>query len=151
MSRVSGWTGGKILIIEDDPGDQEIIRRALHSDGYQADLHIVGDGRAGLEYLRQHGHPTPPGRSSRPDLILLDLNLPGMSGKKVLAEVKGDPDLRCIPIVVVSTSARMQDIRGSYDLGCNSYLVKPLEAHRFIDDLREIYSYWFGVTTLSEP
>lgn len=145
--RISAFVNGKILVVEDDPGDQEITRRALHRDEYQAEIHSVVDGREALDYLKRRGLYADAEKSPRPDLILLDLNLPRGSGKEVLGAVKSDPDLRRIPTVIVSTSSRMLDIRESYELGCNSYLVKPLEAHRFIAALREIYTYWFGVVT----
>jgi CheY-like chemotaxis protein len=142
------WRQGQVLLVEDDPGDQEITRRALRRDGFAADLRIVADGKEALDYLHRRGRFGDPADAPRPDLILLDLNLPGMSGKQLLETVKQDPALRRTPLVVVSTSAREQDIVDCYDLGCNSYVIKPLDAHRFIAELREIYEYWFGVVAL---
>ena len=142
------WKGARILVVEDDLGDQEITRRALRRDGFFADLHMVTNAKQAMDYLL-HLAGNPGGSAgSLPDLILLDLNLPGMTGKQLLESVKENLELRGTPVVVVSTSAREQDIRDSYDLGCNSYVIKPLEAHRFIEQLREIYVYWFGLVAL---
>jgi two-component system response regulator len=149
-NRISGFVHGEILVVEDDAGDQEITRRALHRDNYQAKLHIVKDADEALDYLHHRGAYEDHATSPRPDLILLDLNLPRGSGQQVLGKVKGDSDLRRIPTVIVSTSARSRDIRESYDLGCNGYLIKPLEAHRYIAALRELYTYWFGVVSLPD-
>lgn len=149
-TRISGFVHGEVLVVEDDAGDQDITRRALHRDNYQASLHIVNDGREALDYLHHKGAYEDPSTSPRPDLILLDLNLPRGSGQQVLGQVKGDSELRRIPTVIVSTSARARDIRESYDLGCSGYLIKPLEAHRYISALRELYTYWFGVVSLPD-
>lgn len=142
------WKQSRILLIEDDPGDQEITQRALRRDGYHADLHVVADGKEAMDFVQRQGRFRDPASAPRPDLILLDLNLPGMAGKQVLEALKRSEELRRTPVVVVSTSAREQDIVDSYDLGCNSYVIKPLDAHRFIAELREIYEYWFGLVAL---
>ena len=112
------------------------------------ELRVVSDGKEAIEYLFQRGRYQAPGVSPRPDLILLDLNLPGISGMEVLQAAKGDADLRSIPIVVVTTSIREQDVADAYEIGCNSYVVKSLEARGFIEALRDIYSYWFGLCAL---
>ncbi len=135
----------RILLIEDDPGDQELTRRALQRDGILAELVVMADGKEALDHLL----PAPGAEAGRrPDLILLDLNLPGTPGKEVLARLKSTPDLREIPVVVVSTSARNADVAECYALGCNSYLIKPLEADRYREALQEIYAYWFGVVAV---
>jgi CheY-like chemotaxis protein len=144
------WRSPRILLIEDDAGDQEITRRALSRDGFQADLRVVQDGKEALDYLFHRGRYRDAATSPRPDLILLDLNLPGTSGKEVIEAAKGDDQLRSTPVAVVTTSARVQDIRESYELGCNSYLIKPLEAHRYIGALRDLYTYWFALVALPE-
>ena len=142
------WKKARILLVEDDPGDQEITRRALRRDGFLADLKIVGDGYEAMDYLLRKGAYADASLSPRPDLILLDLNLPGMPGRQVLEAAKRHEDLRRTPVVVVSTSAREQDVIESYRLGCNSYVIKPLEADRFIAALRDVYTYWFGLVAL---
>ena len=145
------WRVPRILLVEDDLGDQEIARRALLRDGFQADLRVVGDGAAALDYLFTRGRFAAPGATARPDLVLLDLNLPGTSGKEVLGKARSERGLRRTPFVVVTTSARPQDIVDSYELGCNAYVIKPLEADRFIAALREIYNFWFSWVALPEP
>ncbi len=137
----------RILLIEDDAGDQELTRRALLRDGILADLEVMADGKEALERLLGQGRSGEAGARPRPDLILLDLNLPGTPGKEVLARIKQDPELRSIPVVVVSTSARDADVAHCYGLGCNSYLIKPLEADRYREALQEIYAYWFHVVS----
>jgi two-component system response regulator len=137
----------RILLIEDDAGDQELTRRALQRDGILADLEVLEDGKEALERLQGEGRAGAAGALARPDLILLDLNLPGTPGKEVLARIKQDPELRRIPVVVVSTSARDADVARCYELGCNSYLIKPLEADRYRAALQEIYAYWFQVVS----
>ncbi len=137
--------------MEDDPGDQELVRRALNRDGFQADLRAVDAGETALDYLRERGRFAEPGAAPRPDLILLDLSLPGLPGKEVLGAVKSDPELRCTPVVVMATSARSRDIVDSYALGCNAYVIKPLEGERFITALREIYDFWFSWVALPGP
>ena len=143
--KTTRWQHACILVIEDDPGDQEITRRALQRDGFLADLQIVSDGTQAMDYLLWRGSYA---NAPVPDLILLDLNLPGMNGKQLLQSMKEDRTLRSTPVVVVSTSAREQDIRDCYELGCNSYAIKPLEAHRFIEQLRAIFTYWIGLVAL---
>jgi len=145
---ITRWKKADILVIEDDPGDQELTRRALHREDYRAELHLVSDAEQAMDYLLKRGRYSDAPSAPLPDLILLDLNLPGASGKKILEAAKGHPELKHVPIVVVSSSAREQDIFQCYDLGCNSYVIKPIEAHRFIAALREIYSYWFGTIAL---
>lgn len=144
------WRIPEILLVEDDAGDQEITRRALNREGFRAHLHVAGDGAAALDYLFQRGRHADPASAPRPDLILLDLNLPGLSGKEVLGTTKRDDVLQRTPVVVVTTSARAQDIIDSYALGCNAYVIKPLEADRFIAALRDVYNFWFALAALPE-
>ena len=105
---------------------------------------------AALDYLFQRGSFADPARAPRPDLVLLDLNLPRLPGKQVLEAVRADPKLRCIPVVVLTTSARQRDIQESYTLGCNAYVVKPLEARQFFQMFRSLCSHWFDVVVLPE-
>ena len=114
------------------------------------DVRIACDGDQALDYLFRSGSYRDPGSSPRPDLILLDLNLPGTNGNEVLQRANADFRLRSIPIVVVSTSKRKLDVTNAYELGCNSYVIKPLEAHGFIAAIREVYSYWFRVCALPQ-
>ena len=137
-----------ILLAEDDPGDQELTRRALQDDLVRADLRMVEDGEEALEYLRREGAYSDPESSPRPDLILLDLNMPRMNGRELLKILKDDPDLCRLPVVVLTTSEQEADILRSYDLGCNSYIQKPVEMDQFVVAVQKLGQYWFDVVTL---
>ena len=132
----------EVLLVEDDPGDVVLIREAFeHNKVYNA-LHVVSDGVQALAFLRREGeHADAP----RPDLVLLDLNLPRKDGREVLAEVKSDPDLRTIPIVVLTTSEAEEDIVRSYDLHANAYVTKPVDFDRFIEVVRQIDDFFVSV------
>jgi CheY-like chemotaxis protein len=129
-----------VLLVEDDPGDVVLIQEAFEHNKVRNDLHIVGDGVEALEYLRAD--------NPRPDLILLDLNLPRKDGREVLAEVKGDPALRSIPVVVLTTSKAEEDILRSYDLHANAYVTKPVDFNRFIEVVRQIDEFFVTVVKL---
>jgi CheY-like chemotaxis protein len=137
-----------ILLAEDDPGDQELTRRALQDDVVRSDLRIVGDGEELLDYLFRRGEYEDPQKSPRPDLILLDLNMPKVNGREALGELKQDAELSRIPVVVLTTSEQEADILRSYDLGCSSYIQKPVDIDQFITAVRKLGSYWFEVVTL---
>jgi two-component system, chemotaxis family, response regulator Rcp1 len=137
-----------ILLAEDDPGDQELTRRALQEDVLRVDLRIVSDGEEALEYLNHKGSYSDLKKSPRPDLILLDLNMPKLSGREVLTALKRSPDLCRIPIVVLTTSRQEVDIVETYNLGCNSYVQKPVDLEQFISVIRKMGNYWFEVVTL---
>jgi CheY-like chemotaxis protein len=135
----------EVLLVEDDPGDVVLIREAFeHNKVYNA-LRVVSDGVEALEFLRGEGeHEGAP----RPDLILLDLNLPRKDGREVLAEIKDDADLRTIPIVVLTTSEAEDDIVRSYDLHANAYVTKPVDFDRFIEVVRQIDDFFVSVVKL---
>ena len=137
-----------ILLAEDDPGDQELTRRALRDDLVRTDLRVVEDGEEALEYLRREGAYADPTNSPRPELILLDLNMPRMNGRELLKILKANPDLCRIPVVVLTTSEQEADILRSYDLGCNSYIQKPVEMDQFVVAVQKLGQYWFDVVTL---
>ena len=137
-----------ILLVEDDPGDQELTRRALEDDVVHTDLRIVNDGKEALDYLRREGAFTDPNTSPRPDLILLDLNMPRIDGRQVLEQVREDPDISRIPVIALTTSDEEEDVLRSYDLGCKSFIKKPVEIDTFIDTIRELQHYWFELVTL---
>ncbi len=137
-----------ILLAEDDPGDQELTRRALEEDVVRVDLRIVSDGEEALDYLHQRGAYADSQAAPRPDLILLDLNMPKLSGREVLNELKRSTDLCRIPVVVLTTSQQEADIIATYDLGCNSYVQKPVDIEQFIDVVRKLGNYWFEIVTL---
>jgi CheY-like chemotaxis protein len=129
-----------VLLVEDDPGDVVLIQEAFEYNKVRNSLRVVGDGVAALEFLRS--------TETRPDLILLDLNLPRMDGREVLAEVKSDPALRSIPVVVLTTSKAEEDILRSYDLHANAYVTKPVDFNRFIEVVRQIDAFFVTVVKL---
>lgn len=134
-----------ILLIEDNPGDVRLTREALREGKVRNNLHVEPDGIEGLAYLRREGKHA---GATRPDMILLDLNLPKMDGKAVLAEIKKDDDLRRIPVVVLTTSKAEEDIVRSYDLHANCYITKPVDLAQFIDVVRSIEDFWLSIVKL---
>lgn len=139
-----------ILLVEDDPDDQELTQRAFRACRYRNTLQIVNDGEEALDYLYRRGPFADPACSPRPHLILLDLNMPKLDGRAVLARIKEDPTLRQIPIVILTTSSRAEDVSRSYDLGVNSYVAKPVRMELFIQAIRDLEHYWFNLVVLPE-
>jgi CheY-like chemotaxis protein len=135
----------EVLLVEDDPGDVVIAREAMAAGQLSTHLEVVTDGVEALDYLRGQGSYA---KAKRPDLILLDLNLPRMSGHEVLAEVKADPALRRIPVVVLSTSVAEQDISRSYDLHASVYVAKPVDFDAFTDVVKQIDDFFGTVAQL---
>ena len=137
----------EILLVEDNPGDVDLTREALQDGKVRNNLHVVVDGVEALTFLRQEGkyadHP-------RPDLVLLDLNLPRKDGREVLAEVKGDAALARIPVVVLTTSVAEQDVLKSYELHANAYICKPVDLDQFIQVVRSIEDFWLTIVKLPE-
>jgi CheY-like chemotaxis protein len=129
-----------VLLVEDDPGDVVLIQEAFEHNKVRNTLHVVGDGVEAMEFLRSG--------QARPDLILLDLNLPRKDGREVLAEVKSDPEFRSIPVVVLTTSKAEEDILRSYDLHANAYVTKPVDFNRFIEVVRQIDEFFVTVVKL---
>jgi CheY-like chemotaxis protein len=129
-----------VLLVEDDPGDVVLIEEAFEHNKVRNTLHIRGDGVEAMDFLKNGGE--------RPDLILLDLNLPRKDGREVLAEIKSDPALRSIPVVVLTTSKAEEDILRSYDLHANAYVTKPVDFNRFIDVVRQIDEFFVTVVKL---
>ena len=128
-----------ILLVEDNPGDIRLIREALRDSVLPVTLEVMRDGAEALAYLRRQ---PPYDNAPRPDLILLDLNLPKKDGREVLACVKGDPTLRRIPVVVLTTSEAPQDIMKSYDLHANCYVTKPMDLQQYITAVQAIENFW---------
>jgi CheY-like chemotaxis protein len=135
----------QLLLIEDNAGDVRLIREALWASGQEIELAVVRDGVEALEYLRGNGERAP---AQRPDLILLDLNLPRKSGREVLREVKADDELSAIPIVILTTSAADEDIAFSYRTHANTYIIKPVGLDRFFEVIGSIGAYWSRVARL---
>jgi len=135
----------RILLVEDNPGDIRLAQEALKEDKLSSDLYVVNDGMSAMQFLRGEGayKDTP-----SPDLVLLDLNLPRMDGREVLAEVKRDPELSKIPIVVLTTSRNEEDVCRAYTLNCNCYVTKPVAFDDYIEVIKAIDSFWFSVVAL---
>jgi len=135
----------QVLLVEDNPGDVRLTREAFRDAKVHLEMHVAGDGVEAMEFLRRQGaFPNSP----RPDLILLDLNLPRKDGREVLAEIKGDPALRSIPVVVLTTSAADADIERSYLLHANCYISKPVDLEGFLTVIRSIDDFWLSVVKL---
>jgi CheY-like chemotaxis protein len=137
-----------ILLAEDDRGDQELTRRALEGGKIRNDLRIVEDGEEALAYLHRRGKYKDPATSPRPDLLLLDLNLPRVDGREVLERVRADSKLRRMAVVVLTTSRQEEDILRSYELGCNSFITKPVGMDQFIRVIQALEEYWFQIVVL---
>lgn len=135
----------EILLVEDSPADIELTREALLESKLHNNLYVVTDGEAAMAFLRRE----PPHESvPRPDLILLDLNLPKKNGREVLAEIKCDPSLSMIPIVIMTVSRDERDILESYRLHANCYIRKPVRFREFIEIVKSIEDFWFSIVTL---
>ena len=137
-----------ILLVEDDPDDQELTKRAFRNSKLRNHLRIVSDGEAALNYLYRRGEYSEPRTSPRPDLILLDLNMPKVDGRTVLNQIKIDPELRQIPVVILTTSSSEEDVIRSYELGVNSYVPKPVHMDGFIKAIQQLEHYWFELVIL---
>jgi two-component system, chemotaxis family, response regulator Rcp1 len=135
----------EILLVEDSPSDTELTIEALREGTIGNRLSHVEDGVEAMDFLAHRGPYT---RAPRPDLILLDLNLPSKDGRELLAELKADPDLRTIPVVVLSTSKADQDVLRAYQLQANCYITKPVDFNQFVRVLRSIEHFWLEIATL---
>lgn len=135
----------EILLAEDNPGDVRLTQKALEEGRMVNDLHVVPDGVEAMAFLRREGEYAD---APRPDLVLLDLNMPRKDGKEVLAELKTDPTLSRIPVVVLTSSDAEEDIVRSYDLHANAYLTKPVDFDGFLDIVHSIEEFWLGLVKL---
>lgn len=135
----------EVLLVEDDPGDVLMTREAFADYKVANNLHVVSDGEQALAFLRKTGPFT---EAPTPDLVLLDLNLPRVDGRQVLAEVKADEALRRIPVVVLTTSEAEEDVLRSYDLHANAYVTKPVDFERFVEVVRQIDQFFVSVVRL---
>ena len=137
-----------ILMADDDADDRTLTKEALEEGRLMNEIRFVENGEELLEYLRRQGRFAPPAEAPRPGLILLDLNMPRKDGRAVLKEIKSDPELRTIPVVVLTTSKADEDVYRSYDLGVNSYIVKPVTFEALVDILQTLEKYWFEIVEL---
>jgi two-component system, chemotaxis family, response regulator Rcp1 len=134
-----------VLLVEDNPGDVRLTREAFQDNKVRILLNVAEDGVEAMAYLRREGKYS---QASRPDLILLDLNLPKMDGREVLGEIKKDPELKRIPVAVLTTSTAEQDIVKAYDLYANCYITKPVDFDQFLHVVRGISEFWLTVVKL---
>ena len=135
----------QILLVEDNPGDVRLTREALKEAKFRNKVQVVGDGVEALAYLRQEGEYS---GAMRPHLIMLDLNLPRMDGREVLAAIKKDADLRRIPVVVLSSSEAETDIARAYELHANAYVTKPVDIEHFLQVVKAIEEFWVEIVKL---
>jgi two-component system response regulator len=145
MQEKSDVQGIEILLVEDNPGDVRLTREALKDGKIVNNLHVAEDGVDALAFLRREGKYH---NAVRPELILLDLNLPKKDGREVLAEIKADKELKRIPVVVLTSSAAEQDIVKSYNLHANCYVTKPVDLDQFINVVKSIEHFWLTVVKL---
>lgn len=135
----------EILLVEDNPSDIYLTEVALEEARLESRLHVVEDGETALAFLRRQADYA---RAPRPEIVLLDLNLPGMDGRQVLAEIKSDQSLRAIPVIVLTTSTAPSDVARCYDLHANCFISKPVDFDQFENVVRTIESFWLRFVTL---
>ena len=135
----------EILLVEDNPGDIRLTQEVFKEGKVRNQLSVVRNGEEALAFLRQEGHFA---SVLRPDMILLDLNLPRKDGRAVLAEIKADPDLRRIPVIILTTSQAESDLIQTYNLHANCYIVKPVELDQFIEAVKRIEGFWLQIVKL---
>ncbi|WP_141735097.1 response regulator [Oligoflexus tunisiensis] len=139
---------GSILLVDDDAGDRLLIQNILKSCNSELGLHYVEDGEEALSFLKQQGAYAD---APRPHLVLLDLNLPRKDGSEVLAEIRADPDLAGLPVIILSTSSAPSDIRKSYSLHANAFVSKPGDLNQLRQAIQNLYAFWFGTARLPGP
>lgn len=133
-----------ILVADDDEDDRELIAEALEATGWDHEIRFVADGHELLEYLRRQDGYADPAAAPWPTLILLDLNMPRLGGLEVLKQIRADPALQRVPVVVLTTSSDQAEIDAAYERGANSYIVKPMTHRDLVDAMTTITDYWFG-------
>ena len=141
------YRGIEILLVEDNPGDVRLTKEGLKDGKINNNLHVVKDGVEALSFLHKKTGYT---HAPRPDLILLDLNLPKKNGREVLADIKNDDKLKRIPVVILTTSDAEEDIAKTYDLHANCYITKPVDLNQFISVINNIEEFWFSVVRLPD-
>jgi CheY-like chemotaxis protein len=137
-----------ILLVEDSPEDFETTERAFRRSGLKNPIYRCADGDEALDYLHRRGQYADPNQAPRPGVILLDLNLPGTDGREVLSEIKNDPNLKQIPVIVLTTSKDERDVEVCYSCGANSYIQKPVDLDGFMKAIERLNDYWFEVVIL---
>lgn len=145
MSQQQLFKSIDILLVEDNPGDADLAREALEDSKINNRLHVVDDGEKAIAFLRREGQYLD---MPRPELILLDLNLPRKDGREVLAEIKSDLNLKSIPVVILTTSRAEEDVIKSYNLHANCYITKPIDLNQFLHVVRSIEEFWLSIVVL---
>jgi chemotaxis family two-component system response regulator Rcp1 len=135
----------EILLVEDSPGDVRLAKEALRDAKVRNSLHVVSDGVEAMAFLKGEGEYA---GVPRPDVILLDLNLPRMDGREVLAKIKADPDLMRIPVIILTVSRAEEDVLKSYNLHANCYITKPLDLGAFLNVVKSVENFWLSIVTL---
>jgi chemotaxis family two-component system response regulator Rcp1 len=135
----------QVLLVEDNPGDADLTRESVESSPFGIELTVAVNGTEAIDFIHQQGKFS---SAPRPDLVLLDMNLPGVDGRIVLADIKRNPDLKRIPVCMLTSSKAETDIMQSYDLGANCYVVKPLDFKTFQDIVRTVENFWFTTVRL---
>lgn len=148
MTHETGIVAQSILIVEDNQEDFEATTRAFKKSGLSNPIMRCEDGDSALDYLYQRGSYQDPAKAPRPSIILLDLNLPGTDGWEVLAEIKQDPSLKIIPVIILTTSSAPNDIEKCHLAGANSYVHKPVDLPGFINAIEMLKNYWFEIVIL---
>ena len=140
-----------ILLVEDNPADIKITERALRDSGIPVELLVVRDGQEAVDYLLRQGEHAKRDGWRSPDLILLDLNLPRLNGRQVLERIRARPELKAVPVIVLTTSRRQEDVQQLYAAGANTYIEKPQDFARFVEVLQTIHRYWLDTALLPSP
>lgn len=145
MNATNNQTPIEILLVEDNPGDARLAKEALKDSKLLNNIHHVIDGEQAIQFMRKEGDYQD---AVRPDIVLLDLNLPRKDGREVLADIKNDPDLQTIPVVVLTTSEAEQDILQSYKLHANCYITKPVDLDKFLQIIDSMQDFWLSIVRL---
>lgn len=145
MSEIVNLNPAQVLLVEDNEDDVELTLEALRDSKVHMEIHVVSNGEAAMDFLRGKGEYA---GKPRPDLVLLDLNLPIMDGREVLKEIRDDPDLTALPVVVLTTSSAEEDIFRAYKLHANCYITKPVDFLQFVDIVKKIEGFWLQLVKL---
>lgn len=145
MGIITGIMPIEVLLVEDNPGDAQLTRIALEDSKISIHLNVVEDGVEAMAFLRKQDKYV---KAAHPDIVLLDLNLPRKDGREVLAEIKGDENLRRIPVVILTTSQAEEDILKAYNLCANCYITKPVDFDQFVKIVQSIENFWFAIVKL---
>ncbi|MDR3613304.1 MAG: response regulator [Candidatus Obscuribacterales bacterium] len=134
----------KVLLVEDNVADSTLILEVFENEKIMADVTVVRDGVEAIEFLKKQGVYVDRSEDKTPDMVILDLNLPRMDGRELLRQIKNDPTLETIPVVILTTSAAEEDVNSTYKLGANCYVTKPLDLDHFVDIVKAIDKFWFS-------